>query len=197
MPKGIALTEEAKRKKRKEIFNAAIDTFLKKGFVETSMREIAELAGMGKSSLYDYYKTKEDMLIYFAKDSLDIMIATANEIAKQEVTAYQRLNKIMLAHLEHIVSNKKLFLLFYSEGQRMSSEAKRGIQKERYVYQDLISKIIEDGIMEGSLREVDPLVTTRLLINAIVPAVFTSRPTGTPQEMLEESMDVFLKGIQA
>ncbi len=197
MPKGIALTEEAKRKKRNEIFNAALDTFLEKGFVETTMREIADLAGMGKSSLYDYYKTKEDMLIYFAKDSLDEMIEKANEFIAREESAYQRLHEIMKHHVDHIVKNKKLFILFYFEGRRLSPEAQRNIQQERWVYQDLIRKIIEDGIIEGSIREVDPLVTARLLINAIVPVVFTSRPTGTPQEMLEESMDIILNGIQA
>ncbi len=197
MPKGIALTEEAKRKKRQEIFSATLDTFLKKGFLETSMREIADLAGMGKSSLYDYYKTKEEILIYFAKDSLDFMITRANEIAAQQESAHQRLNEIMKAHVDYIVANKKLFILFYFEGRRLSPEAQRNIQQERWVYQDLIRKIIEDGIAEGSIREVDPLVTARLLINTIVPVVFTSRPTGTPQEMLEESMEIFFKGIQA
>jgi hypothetical protein len=36
-----------------------------------------------------------------------------------------------------------------------------------------------------------------MLINTMAPVVFTSRPTGTPQEMTEETMDIFLKGLQA
>jgi AcrR family transcriptional regulator len=54
MPKGIPLTEEEQARRRKEIFHASVHLFLSKGFNETSMR-IAEAAGIGKSTLYDYF----------------------------------------------------------------------------------------------------------------------------------------------
>ena len=59
MPKGIPLTEEEVAKRRHEIFHQVLKILLKKGFQETSMREIAEAAGLGKSTLYDYFKTKD------------------------------------------------------------------------------------------------------------------------------------------
>ena len=42
------------------IANASVSLFLTQGFPETSMREIAVAAGMGKSSLYDYFPTKPE-----------------------------------------------------------------------------------------------------------------------------------------
>ena len=48
MPKGIPLTEEEQAKRRHEIFHQVVGVFLKKGFQETSMREIAEAAGLGQ-----------------------------------------------------------------------------------------------------------------------------------------------------
>mgnify|MGYP000462469943 CR=1 FL=1 len=71
MPKGIPLTEEEQANRRHEIFHKVVNVFLKKGFHETSMREIAESAGIGKSTLYDYFKTKDDILLYFFEDQLN------------------------------------------------------------------------------------------------------------------------------
>ena len=197
MPKGIVLTEEEQNKRRHEIFEAVLDTFLDKGFQETSMREIAELAGMGKSSLYDYYKTKDDILVFIMEEALMEIVGEANQINTQPLPADQRLRQIMQMHLEYIVANKKHFVLFSYEGRRIGQESQKRVQKGRYVYQDLIRSVVEDGIQEGTFREIDPLLVARLLINTLLPVVYTTRPTGTPQAMLEESLDIMLNGIQA
>lgn len=197
MPKGIVLTPEEQNRRRYEIFNAALDTFLEKGFQETSMREIAALADMGKSSLYDYFKTKDEILVFIMQESLAKIVAKAEEINAQPIPADQRLRQILLMHLEYIVDNKKHFALFALEGRRMGKKSQKRVQKGRYVYQDMIGDIIDAGIKEGTFRQVDPLLTARLLINVLLPVVYTTRPTGTPQFMLEESLDIMLNGIQA
>ena len=64
MPKGIILTPEQQEKRREEIISVALQLIEKNGFQKTSMREIAILANMGKSSLYDFFKTKDKTLLY-------------------------------------------------------------------------------------------------------------------------------------
>ena len=44
--------------------------FLEKGFQETSMQEIAVASGMGKSTLYDYFKTKDEILLSVVEDGI-------------------------------------------------------------------------------------------------------------------------------
>jgi hypothetical protein len=68
---------------------------------------------------------------------------------------------------------------------------------KRHTYQDLLRGLIEEGVREGAFRKVDSLLAVRMLINTISPVIFTSRPTGSPEEMMEETMDIFLKGLQA
>lgn len=197
MPKGIPLTGEELDRRRHEIFGATVNLFLKKGFRETSMREIAEAAGMGKSSLYDYFKTKDDILLWAMEDEILDLTAAVREIASQPDLAVERLRQAMKKHLENLVSSKEFYLKLSFEVQRLAIESQQRIQVLRHAYQDMIRQLIDEGIQEGSFRQVDSLLVTRLLITALTPTVFTSRPTGTPQEMLEEAFDVIMKGIQA
>jgi TetR/AcrR family transcriptional regulator, cholesterol catabolism regulator len=197
MPKGIPLTEEEQAKRRHEIFHQVVDIFLKKGFQETSMREIAEAAGLGKSTLYDYFKTKEDILLYFFEDQINDLTEAAQKIALQNIPADERLRQVMKVHLEFLQANKNMLMKLSMEAQRLSLDSQKQIQMNRHEYQDLLRGLIEEGIREGVFREVDPLLAARMLINTMAPVVFTSRPTGSPQEMLEETMDIFLKGLQA
>lgn len=60
-----------KQSRRAEIAIAAMDLFVKKGFVSTSIREITSAAGMGKGTFYDYFENKEDILDEIARAILD------------------------------------------------------------------------------------------------------------------------------
>ncbi len=59
MPK---LSREVLEEKRGRIEEAAKELFIKRGFHATSMRDIAQGAGTSLGNLYNYYKTKEDIL---------------------------------------------------------------------------------------------------------------------------------------
>ena len=197
MPKGTPLTEQDQMRRRHEIFKASVKLFLKNGFQETSMREIAEEAGIGKSTLYDYFPTKDEILVWGVEDEIVDLAAGAQEIVAMPLPAIQRLRKAMKNHVEIMNASREFYLKLSFEVQRLSLETQKRIQVRRHAYQDLIRRLIDEGIKEGSFRKVDSLFVARMLIVAVTPTIFTSRPTGTPQEMLGTALDVILKGIQA
>ncbi len=197
MPKGFPLTEEELSRRRHEIFEAALPLFLEKGFNETSMREIAEQAGMGKSSLYDYFMTKDDVLLWFIEDELMDVTAAARQIAAQPLPVLERLRQILRKHLEYMIASKELYMKLYFEVQRLSIQSQKRVQASRHAYQDLVRQLIEAGIHAGTFRPVNSLLVARLMIAAMTPTVFTSRPTGTPEKMMEDAFDIILRGIQA
>jgi len=197
MPKGIPLTDEELSRRRHEVFDAAVHLFLEKGFNETSMREIADAAGMGKSTLYDYFESKDEVLLSVFEGTIIDLIAEANAIVAQPLPAIERLRQVLKKNLEYLLSRKEFYLKLSFEAQRLSLESQQRIQVQRHAYQDLVRGLIEAGIAEGAIRKVDALVTARTLITALTPAVYTSRPSGTPEQMLDEVFDIILKGIQA
>jgi TetR/AcrR family transcriptional regulator, cholesterol catabolism regulator len=197
MPKGIPLTEEEQAQRRKEIFSAAVHLFVKNGFNETSMRQVAEAAGMGKSTLYDYYRTKDEILISYFEEEIITITRRAEDIEGQNLPAGERLRGVMLSHLEYLLANKATYLRLTLEAQRLGLESQQRMQASRHAYQDLICGLIRDGIAEGSYRPVDPFLTMRVILAIMTPLVFTTRPTGSPQDMLETSLDIILNGIKA
>jgi AcrR family transcriptional regulator len=196
MPKGIPLTAEEIAKRRHEIFHQVVNVFVKKGFHETSMREIAEAAGLGKSSLYDYFKTKDEILVYFFEDQLNDLTNEAQKVALQNLSADKRLHQIMEIYIESLQANKNLFLKLTQESQRLKPQSQKQVQEKRYAYQDLVRALIDEGIREGIFRKVNSLLAARLLISGMSSVIYGSRSTGTPQEMLRETLDIFFKGIE-
>ena len=195
MPRGIPLTQEEQAGRRRAIFNATVGLILDKGFPETSMREIAEAAGMGKSSLYDYFKTKDEILLFVVEEEGAALLQQAQAIAGMNAPPEERLKRMMQMHLAFMQANGNLLLRLNAEMQRLGPESQRRIQERRYVYQDLVASIVEEGIAQGCFRPVHPLHAARLLINSLVSVLYTTRPSGSAEEMMDEAIAIFLKGI--
>ncbi len=197
MPKGIPLTDEEQLRRRKEIFDASVHLFLEKGFNETSMREIAVAAGIGKSTLYDYYKSKDEILVSYFANEIVVITARAKEIIQGDSTISEKLRKIMQMHLGYLVDSKQIFLKLSLEAQRLSLESQDQIQLHRHAYQDMLRELIEEGIRRGEFRPVNSLFAARSIFSLLSIAVFTTRPTGTPEEMLEQALGILFQGIKA
>jgi hypothetical protein len=59
----------------------------------------------------------------------------------------------------------------------------------------MVRALIEEGIREGVFRQVNSLLAARLLVGNVGLLLYGSRITGTPQEMLQETLGIFFKGI--
>ena len=93
MPKGIMLTPEQQEERREEIISVALQLIEKNGFQKTSMREIAILANMGKSSLYDFFKTKDEIVVYAVEKEIEETIKKVHRIIADESSPEKCLRK--------------------------------------------------------------------------------------------------------
>ncbi len=157
MPK---LKKEHTDSKKKEIFRAAWHSFMEKGYEKTTMREIAKRMDASTGILYNYFKTKEEILEEMQKRSHKRVQKRYEEL-RQKGTAREMLTTLFTWTLKshsHKWAKKKA-----RGGGGMLAEALRseGIKKiirsrhnqiEKYV-----AEIIEMGIKNGEINpHVDP-----------------------------------------
>ena len=77
--------------KSREIQAVVARLFAHKGYDATSMREIARELGMNQSSLYHYFRSKEEILFNLANDAMDDALPTLEEICKTDLSAVEKL----------------------------------------------------------------------------------------------------------
>ncbi len=196
MPKGIPLSATERQKRRQQIAHAAASLILEKGFTETSVSQIAAASGMGKSSLYDFFETKEEIILVLLDEPLIEMNQRAAAIIASADSVATRLARVMHMHLEILLRDRAFFLRLAYEAQRLSQEAQQKYQAMRYAYQDLIVGLIDAGVADGSFRAVDSAMVVKILLASMSSVLYTTRPVGTPQEMLDKVLDLILSGIQ-
>ena len=113
------------------------------------------------------------------------------------VPAVEKLRQVMHTYLNYLLAQKAVFFKLNSEVQRLAFESQQRLQLKRHELQDLLSALVQEAIHEGSFRPVNPLLATRTIMALLTPAAYTTRPTGTAEQMMEEAFDIFLRGVQA
>ncbi len=91
-----------KAKKKASLMNAAENLFIQKGFENTSIDELAKEAGLTKRTLYQYFRSKEDLFF-----------AVALKGAKQLTCAYEEAMSRGDNALEKIRLGNQAYLQFY------------------------------------------------------------------------------------
>src|SRR3984893_19239730 len=64
---------------RKRIVTAALNLFQTKGFEATTTRAIARKAGIAEGTVFNYFKTKEDIALHFFEQEVEQAIAEVRE----------------------------------------------------------------------------------------------------------------------
>jgi AcrR family transcriptional regulator len=98
-PRPVGRRAQSKEAIRKRIVTAALSLFQTKGFEATTTKAIARRAGIAEGTVFNYFKTKEDIALYFFEQEVDQAIAA--------VRGNPRLRKAPL--------EEKLFTLVHSQ----------------------------------------------------------------------------------
>jgi len=71
--------ERQSLERRERLFRAALDLFARKGFAETTVEDITNAADLGKGTFFNYFPSKEHILLAFAEMQLGKLRAAADE----------------------------------------------------------------------------------------------------------------------
>jgi AcrR family transcriptional regulator len=175
---------------------AAAKLILKNGFTETSVQEIASATGIGKSTFYEFFSSKNEVILLLLDEPLAEVRRKAETIAGENVSAWERITQILHMHLEILLRDKAFIFRLFFEFQRLPLEVQAQHEVKRKAYQDLLINLIEEGIREKNIRPVDPDIAMKSLLSILNTVVMTPRPSNTPEAMLDTALDMLFQGIQ-
>ena len=194
MPKGTPLTDEFTAQMRRKISGAAAELIYKQGFQETSLSQIARQAGIGKSTIYDYFQNKDQIILTLLEEPLAEVRSKAEVIGSGPGSIPEKLGAILDMHLKVLLRDKALIFKLFFESQRLDLETQAQHEIKRRDYQELLINLVEEGIREGDFREIDPDIMVKTMLSILSSVVMTPHPSGTPEEMLEIALDLLLRG---
>jgi TetR/AcrR family fatty acid metabolism transcriptional regulator len=142
---------------KETIFEAANSVLCKHGVTGTTMNRVAEAANLAKSSLYDYFESKDDLLRFFNTRLVEPCFQAIEAIANRDLPGPQKLEQILRTCLEYAIEHKGLIRLL--AGAEQSEQIRKDVRPR---FLQLLTGIFEQGIREGSFRAHNPAHTGRM-----------------------------------
>jgi len=188
---------------REEILKAAEKVFAAKGYFQTTMNEIAQAAEFGTGTLYKYFKSKEDLYFTLIDEKTEeISQLVRTELFKKR-SPIERIRNILILELEFMERNRDFFRIYTSEWGRFEWSIKEDLGKKIHDkmvnYIHLLAKVFEEGMIEGELREVNPLDLAHAFEGIVHSFIFEWLISSESYPLVSKAetiMEIFLKGTQ-
>jgi len=138
------------------MIQAALACFIRKGYVNTSMDDIAAESGLSKGSLYWYFPGKEELFVESLKSVFSGLGEEVASRVNQHSSAGEKLQVMADAAAEFGKTSQGYFSLFI-EYWAQSSDRKKAGELWKVIlepYKQLIGGIIREGVRKGEFRSV-------------------------------------------
>lgn len=152
-------------KRWKQIIDKSTKVFMEKGYHRTSIRDIAKAASFSMGNLYNYIRTKEDILYLVHQNMIKNVYHGLFNIKEDEYEIkYGELTHIIRNAIERTFEFQDEIILLYRESGSLSKEMLKSILSLETCYIDMFKRLLDEAKKEG-LYEIQD---TKFLANLIV-----------------------------
>lgn len=165
------------------ILDAAKKVFVRHGLDGTSMQQIADEAGINKSLLHYYFRSKQKLFGTVLKYAFKFVVPQLQDIFASDDHIFIKIEKLVSEYMDLLMKNSMIPAFVLHEINR-NPDSLVQIMKEAGINPDFIIDSMQDEIRKGTIRSVD---ARHLLINIIALCVFPIIARPLAQRMFFEN----------
>lgn len=188
--------------RRREVLDTAARLFHERGYMGTSMDEIADAVGLTKGSLYHYFASKTEILAAIYEEAADLVVAHTT-VLEDDAPVEDIVRSLIRSILELIAEHRHHVTVYYQEMRWMREwlpkrDATR-IQKKVQTYIDYVDRVVRRGMDEGVFRAADPRLSAYALVGMASWSYQWYTPNGRLDldEVTDQFATIYLSGLGA
>jgi AcrR family transcriptional regulator len=136
---------------REALFRAALDLFAEKGFAETTVEDITEAADVGKGTFFNYFPSKEHLLVAFSDMQIGKLQAAVDVVLESNQPMPSFLRSLSLNMTSEPARNPSIVRALLQAN--LSSPSVREIMRRNHERgHALLTKLVEAGQQRGEIR---------------------------------------------
>jgi len=200
----MGLREEKKAEQRRAILKTAAALFRKRGYEETRVRDIVERLRISEVTFFNYFPTKDALIMAFAVEMLEFSIASVKrELERHDCGVPDRIRNLMRQWATSWDSDPEFHVLVAKQS-RMMTEAK-GILRERSLQlYTQYERLFAEGQRRGEIRADRKALDLAEMMEGIFILIagnwasgWWGDRSGSLEKRFMNAMDVFLEGCAA
>ena len=193
------MTSTPNRSRRDELLAIAAGLFAERGFKNTTVRDIADAAGILSGSLYHHFDSKESMVDEILSSFQTELFKTYDAIIGSDLDVRAKVEKVVQASFEAIDQHHDEVAIFQNDAAylmvfRRFDYLRAHNERFREMWLDLLT----EGVQGGALRpDLDAELVFRFIRDTVWVAVRWYRPGGelSADEVADQYLSILLDGI--
>ncbi|MBM4176261.1 MAG: TetR family transcriptional regulator [Ignavibacteria bacterium] len=161
----------AKQSKRELILEIAAPLFSAHDFHEVNMELVAKNAEIAKGTIYNYFKSKEELYFAIIETRLSKLISELQKKIDQQISVLEDLKGFILHVFMFMMKYQNFFLIFQRTRLKTQSTNHSEIEEKMSLLKLMLSNILTEGIERKVFREVDPCLTSDIILGIIYSTV--------------------------
>lgn len=152
------------------LLDAAVDCFVEHGYQAASVSEICRVAGVSKGAFYHHFSGKQGLFIEVLNRWLEGLDSQIGQALKHGTTVADGLHDMVdmvRPTLQMADDHLFLYLEFFFQA-RLDPEIWQAAVKPYQRYRHYFTRLIEDGVADGSLKAQDAEASAQLLISLVL-----------------------------
>ena len=186
---------------RAEILDSAQSLFAEFGYEDTSFGDIAAAVGIGRTTLYDYFVDKDDLLASLVEATLPTTIREMVSSIAEDAEPVERLRELTVKMIEFVAVDPTLGLLLHREVPKISQEAQERVGIAHADLSKEFAEVYRAGVAAGHLKLLPAGLAGRFLNDLIMSAAKALIDSKDPQQKLPEvtnaAVDLLFNGLSA
>lgn len=177
----------------------AATLFAERGLRATTVRDIADAAGILSGSLYHHFDSKESIVDEILRSFLDDLFGRYQEIVASNIGTRAMLEGLIISSFEAIDSSHSAVAIYQNEAKHLADSERFGyIAARNTEFRDLWITVLQNGIADGTFRpDIDVELAYRFLRDTVWVAVRWYRPGGhlTAEVVAKQYLSIVLDGM--
>ncbi|SED24858.1 DNA-binding transcriptional regulator, AcrR family [Streptomyces melanosporofaciens] len=185
--------------RRAELLAVAADVFAEQGYSATTVRQIADAAGMLAGSLYYHFDSKESMLDEILSGFLDELWAGYDAVLEADLAPRATIEALVTESFREIDRHRAAVAIYQKESRQLSAQPRFAyLAAAQEKFEKAWLGTLERGVVAHAFRaDLDARLTYRFVRDTVWVAASWYRPGGqhSPEEIARQYLSMVLDGI--
>jgi AcrR family transcriptional regulator len=182
--------EQHKELTRRQLLDATRELLAEVGYEVLTIGDVAAAVGIGRTTIYQYFRDKEDVLASLVEETLPEVIDGLIASVPEDLPVEGRLTALAEATVGFVASDPVLGLVLHRDVSKLSESTQERI---RGAHRDLsaeIARLYMVGVEQGRFRRLPPRLVGRFIQDMIMSAARALVDAPDPRAVAEETASV-------
>lgn len=153
---------------RRALLDAAMELIDEAGTADISLGEVAMAAGVGRTTFYEYFSDRDDLIAALVEEKLPDVVSRLIESVPDDLPVGEQLAELAMRTVEFVATDLVLGVILHREAGRMGADAQARIKESHSELSSEMARLYRRGVEEGVFAEMSPVLAGTLIQDTIM-----------------------------